>query len=112
MYMDLTIVSENENKLLERKEVRATVTFDTVTPTRKDIRTEMGGKLAASPDTIVLRNVKSEFGMKKINVLAHVYASPDAVKKSEPNYILVRDGLAEKKPKKQKVKAAPVKKKE
>ncbi len=110
MTMDITIVSKNENKLLDRQEIEAVITFDTKTPSRKEIRAEMGGKLATNPDHVVLRNVRSEFGIKRIRVRAHIYPSPDMLQKREPNYILVRDGLAEKKTKKKKAASAPAKK--
>lgn len=109
--MNIDVVSKVENKLLERQEIGAIIMFDGKTPTRKEIRTDLGGKLGANPDLIVLREVASEFGIKKLTIQAHLYENADLVKKREPNYILVRDGFAEKTPKKKKVKAAPAAKK-
>src|SRR3989338_5511405 len=104
--MKLHINSQNENKLFERKEIKAEVSFEAATPTRKDIKAEIGGKLGADQGLIVLRQVDNEFGMKKIDVLVHVYSNADAMKKFEPRHIMVRDGLAEKKAKKEKKKTA------
>lgn len=110
--MDIEIVSKNDNKLLERQEISATIRFEGKTPGRKEIRSEIGGKLGANPDVIVLRTVSSEFGIKRIRVVAHAYQTAELMKKREPNYVLVRDGFAEKKPKKKKAAPAPAKKKE
>lgn len=104
MEIDVEIISKNDNKLLERQEIRAIVGFAAQTPTRKDIRTGIAGKIAANPDNLILRGVTNEFGAKQIKVLAHAYANPEALKRNEPYYILVRDGLAQKKEKKKKEK--------
>ena len=100
--MDIEIVSRNDNKLLDRLEVKAVIGFSAQTPNRKDIRAGIGGKIAANPENLVLREVMNEFGSKRVKVLAHVYKDAETLKKGEPNYVLVRDGLAEKKAKKKK----------
>jgi small subunit ribosomal protein S24e len=109
--MKFEIVSQDENKLFDRKELKATFEFDGATPKRADIKVQLAGKIGAAPEQVVIRSITSQFGIRRINVLAHVYPSTDVAKKNEPYYILVREKLAEKKPKKQKKKAtkAPVK---
>ena len=105
MDIDVEIVSKQENKLLDRQEVRARIGFTKQTPNRKDIRSAIGGKIAANPDSMILREVTNEFGAKQIKVLAHVYADIELLKKNEPYHFLVRDGLAQKKEKKTATKA-------
>lgn len=112
MNLDIEILSKIDNKLLDRIEVKAVIGFSAQTPNRKEIRTEISGKMAANPDNVVLREVLNEFGTKRIKVSAHVYNDPDTLKKNEPYYILVRDGLAEKKERKKKEKKASTAKKE
>ncbi len=102
--IDVEIQSKNDNKLLDRLEVKAVLGFNAQTPNRKEIRAAIGGKIAANPDNIALREIINEFGSKQIKVVAHVYQNQEQMKKNEPSYILVRDGLAEKKPKKKKEK--------
>ncbi len=112
MTLDIEITSKNDNKLLDRQEINVRVGFSAQTPNRKEIREGIGGKLAADPANVVLREVVNEFGQKQIRVLAHVYNDVEKLKKNEPYYILVRDGLAQKKEKKKKEKKAAIKKKE
>lgn len=110
--MDIKIQTQTENKLLERKEINAMINFTGTTPSKKDIRTHLAGKIGANPDFVALRKVASEFGIKRIVVIAHVYKDAELLKKNEPYHILVRNGFAEKKEKKKKEKktAAPKKK--
>jgi len=107
--MNINIVSTNENKLYDRKEVRAEIAFDGPTPKRADLKQAIGGKIGANPELMVLRKVESSFGKKAVGVLVHVYANKELILKNEPRYISVREGLAEKKVKAKK--AAPASKK-
>lgn len=109
--MDATITSTKENTILGRKEISVKVSFDKGTPNRKEIKDSVCGKLGANPDTVVLREVKSEFGMKRISAVFHVYPTKEAALATEPRHILARDGMMEKKPKKAKKKSAPPAKK-
>ncbi len=109
MTLDVEILSKNDNKLLERQEIRVLVGFSAQTPNRKEIREGISVKIAANPDNLVLREVVNEFGLKQVKVLAHAYSDAEKLKKNEPYYVLVRDGLAPKKEKKKKEKKATVK---
>lgn len=105
--MDVNITSKNENKLFERKEVSALVNFTGPTPKRGDLKAAVANSVAANPETCVLRDVQTEFGIKRVKVLLHVYEKKENVPKYEPRYILVREGLVPKKEKKKKEKKAP-----
>ncbi|MFH2106918.1 MAG: hypothetical protein ABII22_06685 [Candidatus Micrarchaeota archaeon] len=89
--MELNIESEKENKLLNRKEVEATITFDAATPNRIQIKELVCGKLGANTDFAVLRKTKNEFGRKRISVTLHLYKDAEGMKKMEPEYIITRD---------------------
>ncbi len=109
--MDAKIKGTKQNDVLGRKEVTVTISFDKGTPNRKEIKELVAGKLGANPDGMVLREVTSKFGTRSVDALLHGYPSKEAALKTEPRHILVRDGMAEKKPKKEKKKAAPPQKK-
>ena len=108
--MNINIVSTNENKLFDRKEVRAEVAFDGPTPKRAELKQAIGGKIGSNPELMVLRRVESNFGKKAVGVLVHVYATKELILKNEPRYISVREGLAEKKAKAKKAAPAPKRK--
>lgn len=108
--MDVEITSTKENKLLDRKEIDAVVYYKGATPNRKDLKQSVCGKIGANPDLVVLREVKSEYGVQRVGISAHVYQNAESMKKIEPVHILVRESMVEKPAKKAKApKAAPKK---
>jgi ribosomal protein S24E len=107
--MNVNIVSTVENKLLERREIEAEVSFDAATPKRADLKQAVCGKVGANPEFMVLRAVSSTFGKKVVKVIVHLYHSKEVLMGTEPQHIRVREGLMPKPEKKKK--AAPAKKK-
>jgi small subunit ribosomal protein S24e len=91
--MEVKIESTTENKLLERKEIAATVSFEAATPARKEMKTALCGKIGANPELVVLRSVSTEFGLKKATLSAHSYMSKETLMKNEPRHILKREGM-------------------
>lgn len=109
--MSVTILSTNENKSLERKEIRADVSFEGPTPKRVDVKQLLCGKVAANPEHTVIRSIKSNFGRRIVHVTVHVYSGKDVLMKTEPDFIKVREGMMEKKKKEKKVAAKSAAKK-
>ncbi|MDD5337199.1 MAG: 30S ribosomal protein S24e [Candidatus ainarchaeum sp.] len=109
--MDAKIISNKENGIIGRKEIHMEVSFEKNTPNRKELKQFLCSKVGANPDTAVLRSVETNFGIRALKALLHVYQSKEAALATEPRHILARDGMAEKKKKKEKKKAAPPAKK-
>ncbi|MBI5051548.1 hypothetical protein HZC08_02200 [Candidatus Micrarchaeota archaeon] len=110
--MTVEIKSNQSNPLLHRKEINADISFTGTTPKRAEMKTEVAGKLGVDPGLCVIRGIRTKFGEKKASISIHSYEKMEKLKATEPNYILVREGLAEKKKKEKKVAAAKAKKKE
>jgi small subunit ribosomal protein S24e len=91
--MEVKVESTIENKLLDRREIEATVSFEAATPARKEMKTALCGKIGANPELVVLRSVSTEFGLKKATLSAHSYVSKEALLKNEPRHILKREGM-------------------
>lgn len=110
--MNVTVVKSHENGLLGRKEVDAEIGYEGATPKRAEIKTALGGKIGANPEFMVLYKVASKFGSRSVKISAHIYHTKEALLKTEPTYIKVREGLMEKPKKEKKVaaKKAPAKK--
>lgn len=98
--MEVKIETTKENKLLDRKEIEASVHFDATTPSRKDIKAGICGKIGANPELAVLRLVKNEFGSKRVKVSAHIYSDAESLKRNEPKHIQIREGMLAKEEKK------------
>jgi small subunit ribosomal protein S24e len=109
--MNVNIVSTTDNKLLERREIAAEVSFDAATPKRAELKQAICGKVGANPELMVLREVSSTFGRKSVSVTAHLYPSKEILMVTEPQHIKVREGLMPKPEKKKKAAPAPAKKK-
>jgi small subunit ribosomal protein S24e len=97
-------MEEIKNALFDRKEANALISFSGPTPKREEIKKEICSKIGANPQLSVLSKVETQYGSTKINVKLHVYENEEKMKKTEPYHLLVRDKIAEKKPKKEKAK--------
>ncbi|MEM4336326.1 MAG: hypothetical protein QXY61_04945 [Candidatus Anstonellales archaeon] len=102
--MKVEIGEQKENKILKRKEITAYVEHGGATPKIDDIRQAIVEKLGVKPELLVVLKVSQETGKKGARVFARVYSNKEDMVRTEPNYILVRNKLAEKKPKKEKKK--------
>ncbi len=98
---NITIVKQSENKLIKRKEYVLRVDYDDGTPSRKELREIIASKLGVDEGKLVILRIDSGFGARSCNVFARVYTSDELLKRFEPRYILVREGLIPKPEKKQ-----------
>ncbi len=87
--MDIKVISQNENKLLHRKEISFTITGFESTPSKADVHRELCKKLSLLPDSTIITNLKQEFGMKECGGTAHSYESKEAMS-AEPGYSIKR----------------------
>jgi ribosomal protein S24E len=110
--MNVHVISSTENKLLDRKEISAEVSFDKATPKRAELKTAVCHKIGANPDISVLRKVESSFGRKTVKVVTYAYTSKEALMATEPIYIKVREGMMAKPEKKKEAPKPKVRKKE
>lgn len=101
--MKLEIVSKSENKLLDRIEVKfATAHGGEASPNRDAVRTALASAMGIQKERVVVSKMGSEYGSGSSTGYAKVYSSADSAKKHEKNFVLVRNGMAEKKAKKPK----------
>lgn len=101
--MEVEIVSKEENKLLERTEVKFKATHvNEGTPQREEIRDKLASLMKVQKERVIVDSMQSEFGRMETYGYAKVYESKNAAMKYEREHILVRNKLKEK--------AAPVKK--
>jgi len=80
---------------------RLTADSDILHPNRaniskEELREKLGGLYKAQKDQISVFGLRTQFGGGKTTGFALVYDSPEAMKKFEPQYRLVRVGLATK----------------
>merc|ERR1712000_424212 len=85
------------NPLLGRKQMVVDILHPNRANISKDeLREKLGGLYKAQKDQISVFGLRTQFGGGKTTGFALVYDSPEAMKKLEPQYRLVRVGLATK----------------
>ncbi len=94
--MEVKITQTRDSPLLGRKEVEAEVHFTGATPTRKDIKETICGKIGANRDLAVLREVHNEYGMRRVTVLLHIYENEEKLRSIEPAHMVKKEGLEKK----------------
>lgn len=93
--MNVNIISSIENNLLQRKEIKAEITFKGATPNRTDLRQALCGKVGANPDLVVLREIDTTYGKQSVTVLAHSYSSKEKLDEIEPVYVRKRYNMVQ-----------------
>ncbi|MFQ6124938.1 MAG: 30S ribosomal protein S24e [Candidatus Heimdallarchaeota archaeon] len=92
--MEIEILEERENPLFKRKELTVQIShWKEATPTREAFRKKISALKNANLDTIVIREIKSTFGIPRSDALVHIYETSDLVLKTEPVHILKRNNL-------------------
>ncbi|MCD6275701.1 MAG: 30S ribosomal protein S24e [Thermoplasmata archaeon] len=96
--MELKIIEKRENPLLHRLEVQFEVVhIKDKTPTREDVRNLLAANLNAEKNRVVLERMHTSFGAPVTRGFAKIYESVEHALKTEPEYVLLRNKLIEKK---------------
>ena len=103
--MQVNIKDKKENKSLGRQEIACEISFEKAKPSRKDLREAIAAATGIAPELMVIVSSKGGFGERSGIVLVHAYANKEALA-VEKRYLLVRDGMMEKKKKVDKKAAA------
>ncbi len=83
--MDLKIINKKENDLLSRIEIKAAAEFfNEPTPKKEDIKKKIVSMEKADEKLVVVKNISTDFGAAKANVLIYIYKTEDDLKKIEP----------------------------
>lgn len=96
--MEIKIVEKKENPLLHRTEVKFVISHPkNKTPSREDVRNLISANLNAEKNRVILEYMHTPFGSNETSGYVKIYDSLDKAKKIEPDYILLRNKLIEKK---------------
>ena len=106
--MEVKILREEENNLFNRTEVKFEVIHDgEATPKLADVRVAVATKTGSQPSLVIIDGFKTLFGVGRTVGDARIYKDMKDLKEYEPNYLLIRNGLIERPPEKEKVKEKP-----
>lgn len=82
--MQLKITNTKEQPLLFRSEITAEGITDALTPSKVDTQKLIANESKCSENLIVIDNIKTFFGSRKIKITAYKYKDEDSLKKIEP----------------------------
>jgi len=92
--MDIDIITEDENPMLHRTDVRFEITHDEATPSRLSVRDSLAAKLNKDSAEVVVHELDTKFGMRKTVGYAKVYESPDHARDVEQEHMLDRNKIS------------------
>ncbi len=96
--MELRILEKRENNLLHRMEVKFVVTHPKEkTPSRDDVRNLIAANMNADKKCVILQYLHTSFGSNESDGYAKIYENVEHAMKIEPDYVLLRNKLIEKK---------------
>ena len=73
--MDIKITEEKDNPLLSRKEIKADITFNAVTPSNSELAKKIASLTKADESLVKVNRIKAAFGETTAKVEAVVYNS-------------------------------------
>jgi small subunit ribosomal protein S24e len=91
--MDIDIISEEENPMLHRTDVRFEIVHDDATPSRLQVRDSLAAKLDKGSDEVVVHKLDTKFGMRKTVGYAKVYDTADFARDVEQEHMLERNKI-------------------
>ena len=91
--MDIEIVSEEENPMLHRRDVRFEVVHDEASPSRLSVRDSLAAKLNKDAEEVVVHELDTKFGMRKTVGYAKVYEDSEYAHDVEQDHMLDRNKI-------------------
>jgi small subunit ribosomal protein S24e len=106
--MELEITDKRENQLLDRTEVRFTVSHpNQPTPRRESVREQLSKELKVPKDTVVIDHMNSHFGVTISEGYAKIYKKKETALEVERKHHLLRNRLIRDEKKKAKDEETP-----
>jgi small subunit ribosomal protein S24e len=93
--MEIEVISEDENPMLHRTDVRFEIVHDEATPSRLSVRDSLAAKLDKDSDEVVVHELDTKFGMRKTVGYAKIYDSPAFARDVEQEYMLDRNKITD-----------------
>ena len=93
--MDVDIISEEENPMLHRTDIRFETVHDEATPSRLSVRDSLAAKLDKASEEVVVHELNTKFGMRKTIGYAKVYDSAGDALDVEQEHMLKRNKIGD-----------------
>lgn len=92
MPMNIEILNERENKPLGRKEIAFQIDHAGAgTPSRADIHAKIVAQFNADAASVAISTLDTNFGIGQTTGSAHIYSSPEQMKRIEREHMVKRN---------------------
>lgn len=91
--MNITVTNKIKNDLLSREEIEATINFDGPTPSRQKVLKELSESIKAKPDTVIVKQILTEYGKSFAKVIAYVYTNKETMEKLERKNLIEKHAV-------------------
>lgn len=81
--MQVTIQEKKENKLLNRREVSGTISYENATPSNKEITQAIAKQLNIEANLVVMKHIYNKFSHQQATFSAVVYDKVEVKTKTE-----------------------------
>ncbi len=105
--MSINIVDKNEQKLLGRTLVRATLSYEGTTPSRKQVRAELSKALKEKEENVIVQHIYTSYGGNEADIHAAVYKNLEDAKAVEHKKLMEKHVVKEEKKEEEKPSEAP-----
>ncbi len=92
--MDFNIITEKEQPLLSREELKVELIFEGVTPSRKEIIDKCAQVKKADKKLIIVKSIYNLFGKHQADVSIRIYKDADKLAKFEKNLRATKEAEA------------------
>jgi ribosomal protein S24E len=87
----MEVISDFENKLLGRREVKLTIENAEATITRVNAKSQVVKKFDAKEDLVIIENIGSRYGNSNVTVTASIYDNKETLDKVTAKHIAKRN---------------------
>jgi len=105
--MDIKVLEEKKNPLLQRREIKFSVSHNLGTPSREEIKGKIAAYLNSKPELVIIERMRSQFGMRETHGYAKIYETAERLKSVETEHIIQRNTKKEEKKAEGEEKEAP-----
>ena len=82
--MNLKIISQTEEPLLSRTNIKASISFEAQTPSTEDVKKQLASAAKKDEKLVVIKKIATHYGSREADVDAYIYTSEEEMKKIEP----------------------------
>jgi ribosomal protein S24E len=89
--MQIEVIKEENNKLLNRKQLQLKIQYEAATPARKEVRDKVAADFKIEPERVIIDNMQTAFGKKEATAYVKIYESAETALQIEQEHILKRN---------------------